>query len=336
MWASLARHWFLASLAVCFSVGFLAANHLQPLLEMYILRNSLVFAVMWAMGVTLRAETIRRSVARPLPSLLAIAINVALVPLLCLPFMWVLPASLFGGLFVASIVPCTLASASVWTRKAGGDDSIAMMTTVVTNLACVVVIPLGIWLVLTQQAQIDAVTQVRKLSLLVVLPLILAQMMRRLGAERWADRNRTKLSLAGQCGILVMVIFGSVASGVSTGEGQTAGFTWFHGGAVLLAAILIHCVALYAGIAAARGASLGRESQIAVGVAGSQKTLMVGLQIAIDSGVSVVPMIVYHLSQLVIDTLVADVWRGRSRALESEVTSGSSLNETEVTAVQSD
>ena len=318
MWASLTKHWFLASLAICFSLGFTFAEHLRPLLEMTGLRNAIVFTVMWAMGVTLRAETIRRSLAKPFPSFLAIAINVAVVPLLCAPWVWVLPKDLFGGLFVTSIVPSTLASASVWTRKAGGDDSIAMMTTVVTNLACVIVVPFGIWLVLSQQAEIDAVAQVQKLAWLVVFPLVLAQVMRRLGASRWADRNRLRLSFGGQIGILAMVVFGSVASALSAGGGESqAAMGWIAGAGVLLAANVVHCSALTIGILSARAASLGRASQIAIGIAGSQKTLMVGLQIAIDCGVSVVPMIVYHLSQLVIDTIVADRWRRGSHEAES-------------------
>ena len=51
---------------------------------------------------------------------------------------------------------------------------------------------------------------------------------------------------------------------------------------------------------------LNRADQISVGFAGSQKTLMVGLQVAIDLGINVIPMVAYHISQLLIDTLVAD------------------------------
>jgi sodium/bile acid cotransporter 7 len=36
---------------------------------------------------------------------------------------------------------------------------------------------------------------------------------------------------------------------------------------------------------------------------------MIGLQIAIECGVSVLPMIVYHVGQLLIDTVVADRWK---------------------------
>ena len=61
---------------------------------------------------------------------------------------------------------------------------------------------------------------------------------------------------------------------------------------------------------------VGHTVRIAIGIAGSQKTLMVGLQIAIDCGVSVIPMLVYQLCQLVIDTVVAERWKRRSRELE--------------------
>lgn len=58
---------------------------------------------------------------------------------------------MYGRMLVAAMVPCILAGASAWTRKARGDDSFSMMTTVVSNLTCVVVVPRGIWLVLSDQ-----------------------------------------------------------------------------------------------------------------------------------------------------------------------------------------
>lgn len=55
----------------------------------------------------------------------------------------------------------------------------------------------------------------------------------------------------------------------------------------------------------AKKLGLRRPQQTAVAIAGSQKTLMVGLQLAIDCSVSTVPMVAYHLSQLLIDTVFA-------------------------------
>lgn len=303
-------HWFLLALLAVFLVGHFAAGQIAPVVNQSWLRSLVVMLVMWAMGVTLKADAIRRSVRHPKASLLAISFNVLLVPLLCLPAMWWLPPELGGGLFVAGLVPCTLASASVWTRRAGGDDSISMVTTVVTNLACVFVVPLGVQMVLALQARVAPLTQMEKLAWFVVLPLIVAQMMRRMGLAAWADRNKSKLSVFAQIGILVMVLFGAVASGQYSGANGGVAATLII--TVAFAAGCVHLITMGLAIVAAKQASLAREEQIAVGMAGSQKTLMIGLQIAIDCGVSVLPMLIYHAGQLLTDTLIADRWRKRS------------------------
>ncbi|MDE0862473.1 MAG: bile acid:sodium symporter [Rubripirellula sp.] len=312
MWEKLAKHWFLVALAISFAVGYFWAEAWSHLLEWQLLRGGIVFVVMWAMSITLRNDAIRKSYARPLPSLLSIGISVLLVPLLCLPTIYWLPESLFGGLFIAAIVPCTLASASVWTRRAGGDGSVAMMTTVVTNLACVVVAPIGIWLVLSTHAEIDVVGQVMKLSIIVVLPLLLAQSMRRMGAADWADRNRGRLSGLGQAGMLVMVAIGAATCGVTDTSSSIEVTPWLIAMLIFVSAAGLHTVTLFLGIFFSRCMGLDRGKQIAVAISGSQKTLMVGLQMAIDCGVSVVPMIVYHLYQLVFDTVVVDHWKEAS------------------------
>lgn len=303
------RHWFLTLVAIGFAAGYFGAGGLAWTLEVPLLRDGVVFVVMFLMGVTLRADTIRDSIARPLPGLIAITINVLAVPLLTLPTMFFLPDKVFGGLWVASLVPCTLASASVWTRRAGGDDSVAMMTTVVTNLACVAVVPIGLAWVLARQSEISAADQIVKLSVLVALPLIVAQVARRAGLATWADRKKPLLSLIGQLGILVMVVFGAIASSLRIQSGDGAASGWIDIVMLVAAASTVHTLALYLGIAIARLANVSPPRQIAVGIGGSQKTLMVGLQIAIDCGVSVVPMLVYHVGQLVIDTVIVDRWK---------------------------
>src|SRR6056297_2999858 len=142
MWRSIKRQWFLFGLGFAFAVGFAGSASFQWLLDMSSLRSLFVFLVMWITGVTLKADSLRHSVTQPLAATIACVINIVGVPLLCFLCMFVLPDALGGGLMVAGLVPCTLASAAIWTRRAGGDDSIALLTTVVTNLACVAVVPI--------------------------------------------------------------------------------------------------------------------------------------------------------------------------------------------------
>ena len=49
-------------------------------------------------------------------------------------------------------------------------------------------------------------------------------------------------------------------------------------------------------------------------IAGSQKTLMVGLYVAIHyfGGLVLIPLVIYHVVQLLMDTVVADLWRRRT------------------------
>jgi sodium/bile acid cotransporter 7 len=304
-------NWFLLALTSVYAAGHFGAESLAFLSDQSTLRSLIVMTVMWAMGITLRPDAIRASLREPSPSLLAIGVNIFVVPLLCLPAMWLLPVELAGGLFVAGLVPCTLASASVWTRKAGGDDSISIMTTTVTNLACLAVVPLGIQMVLALQTRMAPLDQMEKLAWFVVLPLVTAQVMRRFGLAGWADRNKFRLSLAAQFGILSMVLFGAIAG---HDYFQTARVSLLAILAVIAAAVSVHLLALVIGIGISRQFGHSADKQIAVGISGSQKTLMVGLQIAIDSGVSVIPMLIYHLGQLFLDTMIASRWKRRHEA----------------------
>lgn len=326
MLSNLIRHWFLITLAVCFWAGHQFASTVDVVSQWPYFRSGIVFAVMMATGLSLRADTIGRSVTRPAAAIVAIGCNVLLVPLLAYPTQFFLPYETFGGLWVASLVPCTLASAAVWTRKAGGDDSIAILTTIVTNLACFVVVPAGLYWVLSNQSDLSASQQIAKLAATVVAPLVLAQWLRTVTVSGhvvadWADQRKREISVFAQCGILVMVVLGSsqsglmMASATDTSDSESS----FVGVGLLLGSVAgVHGVALLLAIGLARTLRIGRDQQIACGIAGSQKTLMVGLQIAIDCGVSVLPMLLYHASQLLIDTVVADRWKTRSEKLEKD------------------
>src|SRR5690606_16664870 len=121
------------------AVGFGLPDLIRPLAEIGRLRALITASVLFLMGLTLDARSVSRAVRRPMPALLGIGLNTLLVPLLALPPLWLLSTEMGGGLIVASLVPCTLASAAVWTRKAGGDDGVAMVVSVVTNLSCFLV-----------------------------------------------------------------------------------------------------------------------------------------------------------------------------------------------------
>lgn len=303
------RQWFLSLLGVALTVGFLGPAWVQQVGNLPGMRSGLVALVLFLMGLGLAARSVLRSVRYPAAGLLGLAMNIVGVPALAaLAARWV-PSDLGGGLMVAAAVPCTLASASVWTRQGGGNDAVSMLVTIVTNLLCFVITPLTLLLLIGRTVPIRFSDQASQLATVVVIPLVAGQLLRqRAAVAQWADRHKLGLSTVAQCGILVMVAFGAAetAARMAAGNATTAA-VWVV--VVALLALAVHTLALLGGWWISGVIGLAREDRVAVAIAGSQKTLMIGLQIAIDCGVSMLPMIIYHVGQLVIDTLFI----GRSR-----------------------
>ncbi len=78
----------------------------------------------------------------------------------------------------------------------------------------------------------------------------------------------------------------------------------------LLGCVVVHMAGLILGLVGGRVVCLSRPDRIAVGFAGSQKTLPVGLLLFSayyrdDYPLAVLPLLLYHLAQLLLDTLIA-------------------------------
>lgn len=319
--AQLRGNWFLIGLVAAVSIGSLAHGPLSALAAASWLQTALVFAVMWMMAAPVPFELVTRTLARPWPGLLAATINMGLVPLLALGVSPLLTPELGGGLLVAATVPSTLASAAVWTRKAGGDDTVAIFVTLLTNLVCVVVTPLWLMALLGVQVELNPRELMLNLALIVVLPITLAQLMRCNAAfSSLAERSKTSLARWCQYGILAMVLLGSVHMGqrLSAGDRASQGTEVLHIGAVIVAASAVHVAALAIAWFLAGWLGIQRPQRIAVSLSGSQKTLMVGLKLAIDCGVSILPMVVFHVSQLLIDAVIVQHWNRKARGTTSE------------------
>lgn len=309
------KNWFLIGLISVVSLGVFLHEPLQVLASAKFLQTSIVFVVMWLMAAPVPLELVRKTLTRPGPGLLATAINMGLIPLLALcATPWLRP-DLAGGLLVASTVPSTLASAAVWTRKAGGDDTVAIFVTLLTNLGCVVMTPVWLVLLLGVQVRLNLFDLVWNLALIVVVPIALAQVMRfnaKFAVQ--AEQRKTQSAVACQLGILVMVLMGSAQMGARLASNEASSsidFTQLV--ALALLASTVHVTALGIAWYSAAALRIERPQQIAVALSGSQKTLMVGLKLAIDCGVSILPMVVFHIAQLLIDTLFVQRWRQQNK-----------------------
>lgn len=312
MLQALKRRWFLVLLLLTLIVGIGWARPLAGISES-LPRRWIIGSVLLAMALPLRIDAMWATLRRPGPAILATSINLLVVPLLSWCASLVLIDDLALGVIIAAAVPCTLASAAVWTRLAGGNDAVSLLVTMITNLSCFVTTPALIYFFAGRSdSSIDFSDIAIKLLLLIVLPIFFAQLLRAIPrVGNWATENKSLLSTYAQLGLLTIVFAGAVNSGlkVASLNGKLAPIA----GQILLMMLLVavvHTVTWWIGYRVAGGLGMHRTDQLAVAFAGSQKTLMVGLAIALSfGGLTVLPMLAYHIEQLLIDTLLADKFR---------------------------
>lgn len=331
MRAVLLREWFLVAVAAVLAVGLPLGASLGPDGVPDVGRFPAVStaAVLFLMAVSLDSAKLAAAVRRPSAVLLAVAVNAVLMPLAMWPAASLVPRDdLRVGLMIAATVPCTLAAASVWTRRAGGDDAVSLLTTVATNGGCFLVAPF--WLATTcgLAVDLDAGVLMRRLLLTAVLPMACGQLVRVVPAvRRFADGAKKRLSTVALATILSVIAVSALKAGsYISALGGPPDATSVVATGVLGAGG--HVAALAAAWALGGTLGLGRPQRIGAAIAGSQKTLPVGILIAtspeIATGLPLVafPMLFVHASQLMIDTVIAGRWAEEGRRMKNEKEEG--------------
>lgn len=302
-------------LLAALAVGFATAHSCRFIVEASWLKWGVVTVTMFVMAWPLEFKHIWGAATRPIGPVLATVLNLLVIPLMAWPLSHLLGDVLGPGLIVAAAVPTTLATGAVWTRRAGGDDSLAIMVTIITNMLCFFVTPAWVYYLTGSTSDKAAfVGTIYKLLCFVVLPMIAGQLVRfHAPSAAWATRKKQWLSLAAQFGVLFMIFLGAVSTGIRVSESGGLDITIAELALMVVVILGIHLSVCFTGIGLAKCLGLPRSAQIAVGFAGSQKTLMVGLSTAISMGMSIIPLVAYHSLQLVTDTVIADRFRNKDK-----------------------
>jgi solute carrier family 10 (sodium/bile acid cotransporter), member 7 len=317
----LAKRWFLLALVagVLWAVAFPGAP--GPAVRL-LPPQAVVALALFLMAWGLESRSLGRSLLRPLPALWATAISYGAAPLLAWLCAWLLPVppDFRVGLVIIASVPCTLASAVLWTRMAGGNEAVALLTVLLTTATSWLVTPL--WLAPLAGAtplSIDTARMMRELLLFLVLPVVLGQALRAAPVlARAALRLRPVLSVVAQLLILAIILKAAVSLGERLQERSAVVAP---GPLLLIAAACVapHLGALFTGLVTSRALRFDRPTRIAVAFACSQKTLPVALLLfesyfKQEYPLAVLPLVFYHVGQLAVDTLVADRLRERGPA----------------------
>src|SRR5437879_1413657 len=131
MHGGLAKRWFLLLIvAGCalawFAPGALAWTRFAP---PRVVMPLALFLVAW----TLESRHLAQAVRRPGAALWGVFVGYSFPPLVGWAAGSLLPSDFQIGLLVCTAVPCTLASAALWTRLAGGDEATAILGTAVST-----------------------------------------------------------------------------------------------------------------------------------------------------------------------------------------------------------
>jgi sodium/bile acid cotransporter 7 len=319
MRAFLSRRWFLVLLTAGVGLGLARPGWLRPFAEHFPLRAAVALSLFLA-AWGLEARRLWGALARPAAAGWALAVSYGALPGLAWAFGPLLPSpGLRLGLFLIASVPCTLASAVIWTRLAGGNEALTLLVVVLSTSLSWLVTTLWLTWGTGVRAAVDPMDLMRGLALVLIVPVGLAQISRAVpGVPALVARRRVALGAVARLLIGSVVVKAAVDVSARLGE-LTAGLL-LATAAVCLSA---HGAAFALGLWGGRAFGFARADRIAVAVAGSQKTLPVALFLfgayyERAYPLAVVPLVLYHVGQLVVDTFLAEFLAGRQRCERGE------------------
>jgi predicted Na+-dependent transporter len=245
---------------------------------------------------------------RPEPRFGTTFVAAALISLLLSPLLgWLIvrgsgvDASLGLGLLVMALVPPTLSSCIVLTRVAGGKAIWALFLTLGLNFLGILTIPLLLSTLVGSSIEMSPWPLLFKLLQIVLLPFVLGLLLRPLlGALVQAPW----LGLVPTVSVIATVWITLSASEAALYQLSLAALA---GIAVL--AFVLHGLLLLLSMLAARWLKLEATEGSALMLTASQKTLPVAVSVLVglgsSTGVAVISCILFHLLQLLFDSLLA-------------------------------
>ena len=204
----------------------------------------------------------------------------------------------------------SLASALALTVLSRGNQELALIFTLLSSSLTVVLTPLVLQLSIGSSVSFPLDQMILKMLLVVVLPVVLGQ-----GLRRWLW-GKAKTMLRGIRLVPQWIILLFVYSGFSVATGQINGNADIVLRIVILSALL-HAILLAWNFFVSNLLGMDSGTGTALVFCGSQKTLPNGIYIWQhffgDNPIGALPLALYHLIQLVVDTLMVPFFERRNK-----------------------
>lgn len=318
MKAWLERNWFILALPASVGLawlipevgaagGWLKSEHTTKLA---------VAAIFLSQGLTLPAQALRQGALQWRLHVLVQGFTFGLFPVLGLAldaaFGSPLAPDLRLGFLYLCVLPSTISTSVVLTSIAGGNTAGAIFNAVLSNVVGVFITPLWVtWLMAASGQSQPLGPVVREIIVLLLVPLALGQV-GRLFLRAWADEYKKQLAQLNS-GLILFIVFAafcnSVVSRVWSQHGAGVILTTLAGVAV----IFVLAAGLVEGLS--RLLQLDRANRVAAAFCAPQKTLASGVPLAKvifgshpGLGLILLPIMVYHLLQLLVCGYFAGRW----------------------------
>lgn len=308
----LKKYWFFGGIVLAVLGGF-GASGLHGWLQEYQIVTAGIFLAFFITGLVLDTSRLNAQLLQVRAPLAAMISSLIFIPLLS----WFLARLVFPleyvlGVCIIATAPVTVVSGTVMTALGRGNVPLSLFICVLGNFVGVFTIPFSLKLLVAAGDNVD-LPVLRMLSGLIVTVLIPIALGMLAQSPLYAFRTRYRkgFSVFQQC-IVLLIILNAVA-----GSGDN-----IHAAGAFLPLLLAFIVALHAlilimnfGISKVIG--LDRPATTAFTIHTSQKTLAVSYLVwsgyfASQYPLALIPGIVYHLTQMIMDTFVAERFRKRS------------------------
>jgi len=211
------------------------------------------------------------------------------------------------GMIVIAAMPTTVISGIIISTLASGNVALAICITVVSNLICPLSVPMVLKLLAphVDNVKLDIVRMMFKLFTVIVVPFLIGQALRPF-LKTAAERIKGILTVINR--LIVLSFIFTPLCGSAEKISAMGVKVIFLIGLVLLLHLSMLCFTYWVGAAF----KFDFSSRKSLTIVGSQKTLAVAFQVWNEafntSYLIMVPSILHHLTQIIIDSILANRW----------------------------
>jgi len=185
----------------------------------------LLMLLMFFVTLSIQPNDIARAVRSYPIILVGMSTAFVLVPVLALSTKPFFPPIIFAGIMLALCCPSAIVS-SFWTKVFKGDIATALVMSIVTNLVCIVTIPATMLIAVGTVLRVPVTYMMLYLAEIILIPMVASFLLRRFVRIDW---NRfSGYGSRVELGILVLIVWGSTASGAASVRNNVSQFVYLN------------------------------------------------------------------------------------------------------------